>query len=135
MLQVRFPAAFHVEYYAQNTCRRTGMNCRGGQVGGQMLSCLVLALVKCTRIYFSGAQEAPCFMVHSKHSLWTVCSVLQFSSVNLPDARVFTSSSKPVQEAGTDRMLQALIRLALYLRKRIGDSGEPCGMPVCVGKA
>ncbi len=66
----------------------------------------VLALVKCTRIYFSGAKEAPCLLAYSKHRSWTVCSVLQFSSVDLPKARAFTSPTKTVPEAGRVRGLQ-----------------------------
>jgi hypothetical protein len=63
-----------------------------GRMRGQALLCFVLALVKCTRIYFSGANEAPCCLAHSKHRSWMVCSVLQFSSMDLPNARAFTSS-------------------------------------------
>ncbi len=54
---------------------------------GQEWLCFVLALVKCTRIYFSGANDAPCLQAHSKHCSWMVCSILQFSSVDLPKAR------------------------------------------------
>ncbi len=77
-----------------------------------MVLCFVLALVKCTRIYFSGANDAPCFLAQSKHLLWTVCSVLQFSSVYLPNARVITSSTKPMPDAGRVGGLQMTTRLA-----------------------
>ncbi len=106
-----------------------------GRVRGQALSCFVLALVKCTRIYFSSANDAPCLLAHSKHQSWTVYSVLLYSSVDLPKARAFTSSTKPVPDAGRVKGLQASTKLALRMRNRIGDSGEPCGMPVFVGKA
>ncbi len=64
-----------------------------GRMRGQALLCFVLALVKCTRIYFSGAKDAPCLQAHSKHCLWAVFSILQFSSVNLHNVRAFTSST------------------------------------------
>ncbi len=84
-----------------------------GRVRGQALLCFVLALVKCTRIYFSGANDAPCLLAHSRHHSWTVCSVLQFSSVDLPKARAFTLSTKLVPDAGRVGGLQASTRLAL----------------------
>jgi hypothetical protein len=71
-----------------------------GRMRGQALLCFFLAFVKCTRIYFSGAKDTPCLLAHSKHRSCTVCSVLQFSSVDLPKASAFTSSTKPVPEAG-----------------------------------
>ncbi len=80
---------------------------------GQVLLCFVLALVKCTRIYFSGAKEAACYLAHSKHCSWTVCSILQFTSINLPNTRPFTSSTKLVPEAGRVRGLKSSSRLAL----------------------
>ncbi len=64
-------------------------------------------------IYFSGAKDAPCLLANSKQHSWTVCSVLQFFSVNLPKARAFMSSTKPVPEAGRVAVLQVLTRLAL----------------------
>ncbi len=87
--------------------------------------CFVLALVKCIRIYFSGANDAPGFLAHSRQRLWMLCSVLQLSSVFLPNARVFTSSTKLIPQYGEVGRLQALTRLALQTRKRIGKSGEP----------
>jgi hypothetical protein len=44
-----------------------GLMVEVGRVRGQALLCFVLALVKCTMIYFSGAQDAPCLLAHSKH--------------------------------------------------------------------
>jgi hypothetical protein len=64
------------------------------------------------RIYFSGANDAPCLLAQSKYHSWTVCSVLQFFSVDLPKARAFTSSTKSVQEAGRVRGLQIFMRFA-----------------------
>jgi hypothetical protein len=66
---------------------------------GQALLCFVLALVKYTRIYFSGAKDAPYLLANSKYHPWTVYSVLEFSSVDLLKARAFTSSTMLVLEA------------------------------------
>jgi hypothetical protein len=68
---------------------------------GQTLLCFFLALVKCTRIYFSGAKDAPCLLAHSKHRSCTVCGVLQFSSVDLPKAGAFISSTNIVHKTGS----------------------------------
>jgi hypothetical protein len=84
-----------------------------GRVRGQAVLCFVHALVKCTRIYFSGANDAPCFLAHSKQRSWMLCSVLQLSLVVLPKARAFTSSTKPIPEDGEVGRLQASTRLAL----------------------
>ncbi len=83
------------------------------RVRGQALLCFVVTLVKCTRIYFSGAKDAPCLPAYTKHRSWTVCSALQVSLVNMPKARTFTLSTKLVSEAGRVRGLQASTRLAL----------------------
>jgi hypothetical protein len=40
-----------------------------GRVKGQAVLCFVLNLVKCTRICFSGAKDAPCLRAHSKQLL------------------------------------------------------------------
>jgi hypothetical protein len=45
--------------------------------------------------------------------LWTVCSVLQFFSVDLPNARAVMSSTKPVPDDGRARGLQTLTSSAL----------------------
>ncbi len=75
--------------------------------------CFVLAFVKCTRIYFSGANYALFFSAHSKYCSWTVNSVLQLFSVNLPKARASTSLINLVPDAGIVRVLQMSMRLAL----------------------
>jgi hypothetical protein len=62
VLQVRLPAQFLVKYHTQNISRRDGVNNRGGEYEGAGTVIFVLALVKCTRIYFSGAKDAPCLL-------------------------------------------------------------------------
>jgi hypothetical protein len=83
-----------------------------GRVRGQAVLCFVLALLKFIRIYFSGANNALCFLAHSKQHSWMLCSVLQLSSVVLPNVRAFTSSTKPIPEDGEMGRLQSSTRLA-----------------------
>ncbi len=63
-----------------------------GIMRGQALLCFVIALVKFTMIYFFGTKNVSCHSAHLKHYTWTVCSTLQFSSVNFSKAIVFRSS-------------------------------------------
>jgi hypothetical protein len=83
------------------------------RVRGQVVLCFILALVKCTRIYFSGANDVPSFLAHSKERLWTLRSVLQLSSIVLPTAKAFTSLIKLISDVGKLGRLQAWMRLAL----------------------
>ncbi len=46
---------------------RLGWIAEVGKMRGQSLLCFVLAVVKCTRVYFSGANNATCFQAYSKH--------------------------------------------------------------------
>ncbi len=80
---------------------------------GQAVQCFVFALVKCIRIYFSGANDTPCLLADLKHHLWIVCGTQQLSSINLSKAMAFMSSKKPVPEAGKVGGLQVLVRLVL----------------------
>ncbi len=90
-----------------------------------MVLCFVLALVKCTKIYFSGANNVPCLLAHSKHHSCIVCSVLQFSFNALSKTRVFKLSIKLVIEAGRVGQLQVSTRLELKKQKTIGNNSEP----------
>jgi hypothetical protein len=86
---------------------------KAGRARGQEVLCFVLALVKCTRIYLSGANDTPCFLAQSKHLSWTVYSIPQFSSVDLPKARAFTSFTKLTPEARIVERLQISTRWVL----------------------
>ncbi len=83
-----------------------------GRVRGQSVLSFVLALVKCTRIYFAGANNAPWLLAHLKHCSWRLCSILQLSLVVSPKARAFTSSTKPIPVDGEAGRLQALTEFA-----------------------
>ncbi len=124
------------EFFVENDPQKTRADGLGefvsdGRVGRHAVLCFFHALVKCKRIYFSGANDAPCFPVHSKQRLWMLCSVLQLSSVSLPKAGVFTKSTKLITEEGKVCRLQASTRFALK-NKIISEGCEPWGMPICV---
>ncbi len=84
-----------------------------GRVRGHKLLCFVCVVVKSSRIYISWANNARCFLAHTVHCLWTPCKVLQFSSIDLPEATTFTLSTKLVPEAGRVGGLQFSTQLAL----------------------
>jgi hypothetical protein len=77
------------------TCREMlGWIVEVGKRRGQALLSFVIALVKCTMVYFYGTNKAPCLSANFMQHLLTVCCILQSSSVDLPYARDFTSSTK-----------------------------------------
>ncbi len=69
-----------------------------GRMKDQALLCFGLALLKCTVIYFTEAKAALCLRANFKHRLWRVCSILQFQSIYLPQARAFTSQKSQSQK-------------------------------------
>ncbi len=95
---------------------------RNGRVKGQVVLCFVIALVKCTTIYFSGAKDAPCLQAQYKQCSWTVCSVLQYLYVVLSKVTVFASPTGPLLDDGDVCLLQALTRLAMSKSKRVVES-------------
>jgi hypothetical protein len=105
-----------------------------GGVRGQEVLCFVLTLVKCTKINFSGANNAPCYLAHSKQHLWIACSVEQFTSIYILKARAIMVLIKPVPKIGRVRDLQVLTWLVLELTNKISNSSKPCGMSVEVRK-
>ncbi len=113
MLQMGLPAEFLVKYHTQNTHRRAEIIVELGRMRGQELLCFVFDLVKCMRIYFSGAQDAPCILAHTRYHSWTICIILQFYSINLPKGKAFTLSTKLVPKAERVGGLQASTRFAL----------------------
>ncbi len=113
MLQVRLPAEFLSRMTSKTRADVQEVIDNDGRVRGQAVLCFVLALLKFIRIYFSGANNALCFLAHSKQRSWMLCSVLQVSSVVLPKARAFTSSTKPIPEDDEVSRLLASTRSAL----------------------
>jgi hypothetical protein len=84
-----------------------------GMMGGHAVLCFVLALVKCTKIFFSQADDALCLFDHPKQCSWRYYSVPHQSSAVLPKAKVFIYSLKPISEACRVGGLQASTRLVL----------------------
>jgi hypothetical protein len=66
----------------------------------QAMLCFVLALVKCSRIYFFEANNALCFRAYLRQRLWMLSRILQLSSVVLPKARALMLLMRPTPENG-----------------------------------
>ncbi len=81
---MRLPDEFQVGNYTKNTAKRLGFIIKVGRIRRQELLCFILALVKCTTIYFFGANSAICFLADSKNCSWITCSVMQLLSVDVP---------------------------------------------------
>ena len=79
--------------------------------------------------YLSGAKLAPWVRAHCVHTSCTLLNVSHVSAVDLPYARIFTSSTNPTGEAFTSSFSHPSTSSALKNRNRIGDTGEPCEMP------
>jgi hypothetical protein len=50
----------------------------------QEVLCFIQALVKCTKTYFYGANNAPCLLANYKKYLKFVSSILQLSFIIVP---------------------------------------------------
>ncbi len=89
-----YMCSYQLSHLLSNTQRtwaeELGWMIKVSKMRGQALLCFVIALVKCTKIYSAGANDALCLLANSKYCSWRVCSVLQFLSVDLPMARAFT---------------------------------------------
>ena len=86
--------------------------------------------VKCMSSYFCGAKAAPWQDAHVRQSLWIFSKRRQFSSVESPQARILMLSTNPSPVTQPVLCAQCSTRSALKNRKRIGDMGDPCGIPV-----
>ena len=92
------------------------------------MSCLLRVREKWMSEYLSGANFAPCFLAQSSHIWCTRSSVWQFNSVESDHVRILVSSTNP--PADTLRSCIRGIKVPINSRKSIGDSVEPCGIPV-----
>jgi hypothetical protein len=93
-------------------------------VGGKtrrVVGIFIFFLGKCTKACFSRAKEAPCITPHLRQHLCISFRVVHVSSVLLPNAQIFTSSTKPIEEMGKSGEMQKSTRSALWKRKRMGD--------------
>ena len=91
--------------------------------------------VKWISSYLSGAKLAPWVRAYCVHTSCTLLSVSHVSAVDLPYARIFTSSTNSTGEAFTPSFSHPSTSSALKNRNRIGDTGEPCGMPAETGRS
>src|SRR5947207_3462634 len=87
-------------------------------------------LVRCISWYLSGAKDAPDSVAHSSHIL-CICSrerqlVLAFG----PQVIRLVSSTKPIPIFAPPIAFTLSRSGAMKRRNRIGERGEPCGMPV-----
>ena len=101
----------------------------------QMPSCTsaLRLCVKWISLYLSGANVAPCLHAHSIHFSWAASSWWQFPAAVGPQTIKLVSSMKPRPISLLFTMSNISRSSLANSRKRIGDRGEPCGMPVCVG--
>lgn len=82
------------------------------------------------RWYLSGEKADPWVAAHFLQVLFAPSSTLQFYSVDLLKVRIFVSSTNP--RGKIFPLLSSVRRLEAKKRYRIGDSEEPCGIPVGV---
>ena len=87
-------------------------------------------LVRCTRLYFAGANVALYIAAHLAHLRCAFSRIQQFLSMDLLQARRWISSTKPPVYTRSPNLLYPLIRGALKNRNRIGDTSNPQGIPV-----
>ena len=86
--------------------------------------------VRCMSSYLCGVKVAPWQSTHCLHPQWTCSRVQQLLSVELPTTRMLTSSTNPIPVTFLVLRAQKSTRSLLKNRNRIGETGEPCGMPV-----
>jgi len=83
-------------------------------------------LVKWMSMYFDGSNWAPCLCFHSSLLARIVCSRSTLPWAVNPLTPYAISSMKPRARSGT---LVISSSSALYSMNRIGDNGDPCGIP------
>ena len=86
--------------------------------------------VRCISLYFCGVNAVPWWDAHARQLLWIFSRRWQLSSVKSPQARMLTSSTNPSPVTQPVLCVQCSTRSVLKNRKRIGDMGDPCGIPV-----
>src|SRR5579859_1019129 len=88
-------------------------------------SCLVLR-VKWISMYLLGSNWAPCFSFHSSLLVRIVCSRSTLFCAVCPLMPYAMSSMNPSARSGALGISRSS---ALYSMNRIGESGDPCGIP------
>ena len=90
-------------------------------------------LVRCTRLYFTGANVALYIAAHLAYLRCAFSRIQQFLSIDLLQARRWISSTKPPIYTRSPNLLYPLIRGILKNRNRIGDTSNPQEIPVLAG--
>jgi hypothetical protein len=86
--------------------------------------------VKYIRWNFFFENEDSWRFAYDSHAVYIRFSVMQFCSVDELCVRIFTSFTKPVALVRNCMFSQASNKSALYIKYKIGEIGEPCGIPV-----
>src|SRR5215469_8209195 len=89
-------------------------------------------LEKCISLYLSGANFDPCLLDHSRHLLCASSSRSQFSWAEFPQVIRFVSSTNPNPSLLSSTSCMPSRSSDMKNRKRIGDMGDPWGMPVFI---
>src|SRR5437667_12058594 len=92
--------------------------------------CADVFLVKCIRTYLDFSNRAPCRCRHCSDFLRSRSSCFAFAAAVVFCAPYNISSMKPSPSCF---LLGMSRRSLLYRMYSIGDSGDPCGIPVRVG--
>jgi hypothetical protein len=91
-------------------------------------SWVLLLLVKWMSWYFWGVKAAPCLVAYWRHLSCASSSFLQLALVVSPNARMLELSTNPI--AVTPFPSSSGRRVDVKNRKRIGESVDPCSIPV-----
>ena len=81
-------------------------------------------------LYLCGAKAAPWRCAHVVQLWCTHSSVLQLLSVSLLTTRMLMLSTNPMADTFLVLRAQKFTRSLLKNKKRMGEMGDPCGMPV-----
>ena len=91
------------------------------------------ARVKCISSLLLASNCIPLAVAHLLYIVYASLSRLQYPGVSLPNARIFMLSAKPTTVAPLSRR-RSSYSIKMYSIKRIGESGEPYGIPALIGR-
>jgi hypothetical protein len=88
-----------------------------------------LLQAKWAKVYFCKANHIPCVEVHFRRLSCAASKAMQFTAVDLLYTSKLMSSANPKVDRYSSSRSSASSSSALQKRKKIGDSGDPCGTP------
>ena len=100
------------------------------KIGAALRLNFLRAFIRYITLYFSGAKLAPCVAAQCRHFRWVSSSILQLRSVDRPYVRIFMSSTNPTADIRSVSLFTVSRRSAIKKRNRIGEIGDPWGIPV-----